>query len=84
MSGRSPTPSFREGMGGNGPSGECEGMDSLSWPAPAGEGRTPRKFCCNIITSVQLILLRLVRLYLQIHTMILWPNITSLTFFVIY
>ena len=28
--------SMREVMGGNGPSGEWEGMDSLSWPSPAG------------------------------------------------
>jgi len=27
-----------EGLGGNVPSGEFEGMDPLIWPTPAGEG----------------------------------------------
>ena len=74
------SPSFREGMGGNHPSGEWEGMDFLSWPIPAGEGHSRREIFFNIVSSLLSILLRPVQLYLQIHTMVFLVKISTTNF----
>ena len=55
-------------------------MDSLSRPAPAGEGHTRRKIVFDIVTSVMLFLFRPVQLYLQIHTMVFMVKI-CITYF---
>ena len=55
-------------------------MDSLSWPAPAGEGHTVGRFFLILSPLYYQFFLRPLHLHLQIHTIVILVKI-SITYF---